>query len=58
MLESGATDRRVVLPDGTWLAADTGETVAGPATVTVPCGLGTIPRFSRVPVTGPAAPSA
>ncbi len=57
VLERGAADRRVVLPDGEWLAADTGETFAGPATVTVPCGLGTIPRFSRVPATRPGAPS-
>ncbi len=54
VLERGATGRRVVLPDGEWLAADTGETVRGPATVTVPCDLRTIPRFSRVP----AAPAA
>ncbi len=48
VLEQGATTRRVVLPEGTWLAADTGERVTGPATITVPCDLGSIPRFARV----------
>ncbi len=48
VLEQGATSRRVVLPEGTWLAADTGERVTGPATITVPCDLGSIPRFARV----------
>ncbi len=43
----GATERRVVLPEGSW-RADDGTLHEGPGVVTVECGLTRIPRFERV----------
>jgi alpha-glucosidase (family GH31 glycosyl hydrolase) len=47
VVSRGATERRVVLPDRVWRAED-GTMTEGPATLTVECGLTSIPRFERV----------
>lgn len=46
VLERGARERIVVLPDGEW-EADDGRSFVGPTTVTVPVTLDRLPRFQR-----------
>ena len=47
VLEEGAVEREVVLPEGTWYHVFTGEPWTGPMTVTVDAPIGTPPVFSR-----------
>jgi alpha-glucosidase (family GH31 glycosyl hydrolase) len=46
VLERGATTRTIRLPPGRWVAPD-GSSVAGPATVEMEVGLGTLPLYRR-----------
>lgn len=46
VLTPGATSRTVVLPPGSWTGHD-GTVHTGPATITVPVTLETLPRFTR-----------
>ena len=46
-LEKNAAERTVVLPPGKWISDD-GQTVAGPASLTVPTPLARLPHFMRV----------
>lgn len=45
VVEKGQTERKVVIPPGTWIADD-GETVVGPKTVTVKAPLSRLPYFT------------
>ena len=45
VVEKGQTERKVVIPPGTWIADD-GETVVGPKTVTVKTPLSRLPFFT------------
>ena len=45
VVEKGQTERKVVIPPGTWIADD-GETVVGPKTVTVKTPLSRLPYFT------------
>ncbi len=45
VVEKGQTERKVVIPPGTWIA-DNGETVVGPKTVTVKAPLSRLPYFT------------
>ncbi len=47
VLERGATDRRVLLPPGRW-RSEAGVVTDGPATLTVPVGLTSLPRWERL----------
>ena len=47
VVEKGATQRKVVLPPGTW-RADDGSVFAGPATVDVAAPLDRLPYFERI----------
>jgi alpha-glucosidase (family GH31 glycosyl hydrolase) len=49
VVERGATERTVVLPAGRWHDETGTVVIAGPATVTVPVGLESVPRFSSSP---------
>lgn len=53
VLQKGATDRKVLLPAGTW-QADDGTVVEGPATITAHVDLRRIPRFRRYGKPAPA----
>jgi alpha-glucosidase (family GH31 glycosyl hydrolase) len=44
-VEKGQTERKVVIPPGTWIS-DEGETVVGPKTVTVKTPLSRLPYFT------------
>ena len=45
VVEKGQTERKVVIPPGTWIADD-GETVVGPKTITVKVPLSRLPYFT------------
>ena len=45
VVEKGQTERKVVIPPGTWIS-DEGETVVGPKTVTVKAPLSRLPYFT------------
>ena len=45
IVEKGQTERKVVIPPGTWIS-DEGETVVGPKTVTVKTPLSRLPYFT------------
>ena len=45
VVEKGQTERKVVIPPGTWISDD-GETVVGPKTVTVKTPLSRLPYFT------------
>lgn len=45
VVEKGQTERKVVIPPGTWIADD-GETVVGPKTITVTAPLSRLPYFT------------
>ena len=47
VLEAGARERRVYLPEGTWTDLETGRAYAGGSTITVPAPLDVIPVFER-----------
>ncbi|MBQ9324514.1 MAG: glycoside hydrolase family 31 protein [Clostridia bacterium] len=48
VMESGARERTVYVPKGHWRNVDTGETLEGPATVTLPAPLDTIPVLEKL----------